>query len=258
MSLFLDKLLTVFVLPLGAALVLGIVGLALSFTRWRNLARAALAIVVVGLWIAATPLFSHWIAAKLEGRYPPRPVDDMPKADAIVVLGGYLGQPLPPRVTSDLTDAADRVFEAARLYRAGKAPRIVVSGGNLPWYPSIKPEAALAADLLVELGVPRADLVLEGESRTTRENAVNTAKIFAANGWTSGLLVTSGMHMPRALAVFSRVGLDMTPATTDVSAQDRGFGGLFVLLPDAEELNRTTLAVKEIIGGFVYRHRGWE
>ncbi len=186
MSLFLDKLFTIFVLPLGAALALGLVALVLTFTRWRNLARAALAIMIVGLWTASTPLFSHWIAAQLEGQYPPRPVDDLPRADAIVLLGGYLAQPLPPRVVPDLSDAGDRLLEAWRLYRAGKASRIVVSGGNLSWSPILKPEAVLAADLLFELGVPRADLVLDGESRNTRENALNAARIFSGNGWTTG------------------------------------------------------------------------
>ncbi len=62
--------------------------------------------------------------------------------------------------------------------------------------------------------------------------------------------------MPRALAAFRNVGLEVTPAATDVSARD--FGGPFALLPDAEELARTSTAVKEIVGTLVYRYRGWE
>ncbi len=235
-----------------------LVALTLSFTRWRNLARAVLAIAVVGLWIASTPLFSRWIVERLESQYPPQRIEDLPSADAVVLLGGFLAQPLPPRIAPDITDAGDRALEAVRLYRARKAPRIVVSGGNLPWDSTVEPEAVYVADLLVELGVPRTDLVLEGESRNTRENAVNTAKIFAANGWSTGLLVTSGMHMPRALAVFRRVGLDVTPASTDVSERGGSLVLPFDVLPDVKRLEQTTLAVKEIVGGFVYRLRGWE
>ena len=51
-----------------------------------------------------------------------------------------------------------------------------MSGGNLPWDSTVEPEVVYVADLLVELGVPRTDLVLEGESRNTRENAVKTAR----------------------------------------------------------------------------------
>jgi uncharacterized SAM-binding protein YcdF (DUF218 family) len=258
MSLLVDKVLSVFIFPLGAALFLGILALTLSFTRWRNLARAVLAIAVVGLWVASTPLFSHSIVERLESQYPPQRIEDLPTGDAIVLLGGFLGQPLPPRVAPDISDAGDRALEALRLYRAGKAPRIVISGGNLPWDPTVEPEAVYVADLLVELGVPRTDLVLDGDSRNTRENAVNTARIFATNGWSTGLLVTSGMHMPRALAVFRRVGLDVTPASTDVSVRSGGLVLPFDFLPDVKQLGQTTLAVKEVVGGFVYRLRGWE
>jgi uncharacterized SAM-binding protein YcdF (DUF218 family) len=52
------------------------------------------------------------------------------------------------------------------------------------------------ADFLVELGAPRSALVLETSSRTTRENAVNTASAFKEHGWRDGILVTSSAHMP--------------------------------------------------------------
>ena len=258
MSLFFDKLLSLVIFPLSSMLLLLVLALALSFTSWRNLARVVLAIAVLGLWIASTPLFSNWIVTKLESRYPPQRIEDLPNADAIVLLGGFLAQPLPPRLAPDIFDAGDRALEAVRLYRAGKAPRIVISGGNLPWDPTVEPEAIYVADLLVELGMRRSDLVLDGESRNTRENAVNTAKIFAANGWGSGLLVTSGMHMPRALAAFRRVGLDVTPASTDVSERSGRVVLPFDFLPDVKQLGQTTLAVKEIVGNIVYRFRNWE
>jgi hypothetical protein len=57
---------------------------------------------------------------------------------------------------------ADRI-----LHRAGKAPLIVISAGNLPWPPAVAPESQLIADLLVELGVPRSAMILESGSRNT-------------------------------------------------------------------------------------------
>ena len=258
MSLFLDKLLAIFVYPLGAALLFGSVALALSFTRYRKLARFVLALTVIGLWIAATPLFSHWLVAQLEAQYPPQPIANLPEVDAVILLGGFLQQPLPSRLSPDLTAAADRALEAVRLYKAGKAPRILVAAGTLFWQPAVAPEAELIADLLVELGVPRSDLVLETQSQNTHENAINAARIFAANGWATGLLVTSGAHMPRALAAFRRAGLNVAPAATDVDALTTDVGGVFRFLPAADALERTTTAVKEIVGGLVYRSRGWE
>ena len=119
------------------------------------------------------------------------------------------------------------------------------------------PESQLIADLLVELGVPRSALILETGSRTTRENAVNTAAIFKEHGWRNGLLVTSGVHMPRALATFQKVGLSLVPAATDIYAGPPRLDTLLDVVPDAGALARTASAVKEIIGLCVYRFRGW-
>jgi len=84
------------------------------------------------------PVSSNWLLGQLEAEYPPAPIETLPHADVAIVLGGSIGQPLPPRITPDLSDAADRVLYAARLFRAGKVDRILVSGGNLPWQAGVK------------------------------------------------------------------------------------------------------------------------
>ncbi len=93
----------------------------------------------------------------------------------------------------------------------GKAPFIVITGGNPLEQRAVVPEAQRVADFLVEVGAPRADLILETKSRNTRENAVNTAAIFKEHGWRHGFHVTEGVHMPRALATFQKMDLDVTP-----------------------------------------------
>jgi uncharacterized SAM-binding protein YcdF (DUF218 family) len=256
-ALFLTKLLPIFVYPLGAAILVGAFALALSFTGWRRMGQALLGIALVALWIAATPVFANWLNWRLESQFPPISVEMLPQSDVVIVLGGVLGQPLPPRIAADLGDPADRILHALRIFRAGKAPLIVISAGNLPWQPAVVPEAQLIADLLVELGTPRAALILETKSRNTRENAVNTAAIFKEHGWRNGLLVTSGAHMPRALAAFQKVGLSVTPAATDIHAGPFLFPGFLDLLPDVKALAGTTSAIKEMIGLWVYRLRGW-
>lgn len=256
-TLYLAKLLPLFVYPLGAALLIGAIALSFSFTGWRRIGQVLLGFALVGLWIAATPVFANWFTWRLESKFPPVSVESLPQSDAVIVLGGILGQPLPPRLAADLSDSADRIMQASRIYRAGKAPLIVISAGNQPWEAAVAPEAELIADLLVEFGVPSSALILESESRNTRENAVNTAAIFKAHGWRTGLLVTSGAHMPRALAAFQRVGLDVVPAATDIHARPNQSLSLLDLLPDVDALARTTLAIKETIGLRIYRWRGW-
>ena len=257
MSLFLSKLLPVFVYPLGAALVLGVVAFILFVLRFRRSGLILLGVTLGGLWIVSTPIFANWLTARLEARYPAGAVESLPQAEAIILLGGFMDQPLPPRVYPELNEAADRLIGAWRLYRAEKAPMIVVSGGNLPWRARGSPEAELAANLLIELGLPPSAIVVETGSRNTYENAVNTAAIFEEKGWTRGLLVTSAVHMPRALAAFQMAGLDVVPVSADVQVRFPLFDSALDFLPDAEALERTTSAIKEIIGSAVYRARGW-
>ena len=256
MSFFYSKLLPLLVYPLGAAIFLGLVALAMSFTRHRAVTRAVLALALVGLWVASTPTFSYALAAWMEADFTPTDPANLPRADAIILLGGLSVQ-RSPAGDIDLLNSADRLVLAVRLFRAGRAPRIVVSGGNLPWSTDVEPEADRIADLLVEFGVPRENLVLETGSRNTHENAVNTAAVFKRDNWTSGLLVTSAFHMRRALAAFQQSGIDVTPAATDFRGRNPAYTTALDLLPDADSLARTTIFVKEIIGIWVYRLRGW-
>jgi uncharacterized SAM-binding protein YcdF (DUF218 family) len=257
MSLLVTKLLSLFLDPLLAALVALVVVAALLATASRRAALALLIVVVSGLWIGSTPVVSNWLLGTLESQFPPAPISTLPQADVAVVLGGIVGQPLPPRVTPDLSDAVDRVFEASRLYHAGKVQHVLVSGGNLPWRAAVKPEALLIADLLVELGVPHDAVTTETESGDTHENAVNSSAILQARGWHTVFLITSGAHMPRALATFRRAGVEAMPASTDIHADYPAYESTLDLLPDSADLVRTTNAIKEWVGLLVYRLRGW-
>jgi uncharacterized SAM-binding protein YcdF (DUF218 family) len=249
----LSQLLLVFVYPLGLAVALGVVAL-LGFRRLR---RVAMALSLVILWVASMPVSASFLLHAFEGQYPPIAIENLPHADVAIVLGGSIGQPFPPRVAPDLSDAVDRVIHAARLFRAGKVQYILVSGGNQLYQSKAPPESHLVADLLVELGVPRSAIVEDTESANTHENAVNSAAIMRSRGWSTALLITSAAHMPRAVATFTRVGVNLTPAATDVKFVYPMYGGLFDLLPEAGALASTTNAIKELIGLIVYRLRGW-
>ena len=242
-SPFLAKLLPIFVYPLGAAILVGALALALSFTNWWRIGQGLLGLALLTLWFAATPVFANWLNWRLQSELVPLSDGPLPQSDVIVLLGGI--------------GPADRIVDTLRIYRAGKAPLIVISGGNQPWRACVVPEAKSISDVLVGLGVPFSALILETESRNTHENAVNTAAIFKAHGWRTGLLVTSGAHMPRALAAFQKMGISLVPATTNIYAGPPQFVTLLDLLPDARALARTTSAIKEMIGLRVYRFRGW-
>jgi uncharacterized SAM-binding protein YcdF (DUF218 family) len=183
-------------------------------------------------------------------------VEEVPTADAIVVLGGSVGMPLPPRVYPDLNDAADRVWHAARLYRAGKAPLVIASGGTMPWEDQRYREATVMRTLLADWGVPSDAILLEASSANTYQNATNTAALTKKHGVERVLLVTSALHMRRALATFRSAGVNAVPVATDYQVT-RTERTLLDAAPSAEALAGSTAAIREYVGYLVYAWRGW-
>ncbi|MCS3826330.1 uncharacterized SAM-binding protein YcdF (DUF218 family) [Salinibacter ruber] len=255
MSLFVTKLLSLFVHPLSLGMVFVGTGIVVG-NWWRRSGMAFLVGGVLVLWVASAPLVSDWLRGRLEGQHPPTRVDSLPSAEAAVVLGGGMSPPRPPRIHPDLNDAADRVWHAARLYHAGKVPLVIASGGTQPWKRPDAREAPATNVLLQDWGVSGDAILLESKSANTYENATRTAELLDRRGLNCVLLVTSALHMPRALAVFRSAGIKAVPAPTDVQVGDRNYTVLDVL-PDAGALAGSTAAIREYVGYLVYDWRGW-
>jgi len=242
-----SKIATVLISPLGTALLLAVLA---AFCVWRRRTAWAKTFGVVAfawLYFWSTPWASVSLCAGLEGRTPMRAATQFPQADAIVVLGGAVAPAAPGFPAPDLGRAADRVWFAAQLYKAGKAPIVLLSGGGDPRREKT-PEATAMTAFLTDLGVPRTAIWQEPRSRSTHENARQVAR------WAASLparprllLVTSAMHMPRALLEFRAAGLAVVPAATDYEARSTP-PGVLAWLPDAEATFRSTLAFKELVG----------
>lgn len=253
--LYLSKLATVLITPLGFCLMAILLGIV---THARGARRTGLSLTAAGallLWIAAMPVTGRAALALLERQFPPMAAGAAPMADVAIVLGGAVYPATPPRRAPDLGEAADRVAYAAELYRAGRVKAVLVSGGNLPWGAPGAPEAEAIRALLIAWGVPAQAIRTEGASRTTAENARAVRAMWPELGMSSALLVTSGAHMPRALATFRKAGLPVTPAPADIRATEEPFD-LLDILPDARALKDTSDAVKEYAGYAIYWMRG--
>jgi uncharacterized SAM-binding protein YcdF (DUF218 family) len=234
-------------------------------TLWKRprIAAGAIALALIVLLVSSNGWVAKSLVRSLE--WQNLPAVQIPNAQAIVVLGGATKSASFPRPSIDLSESGDRVIYAAELYRQNKAPIIILSGGRIDWRGSGSPESGDMAKILTSIGVPSAALVQEPDSLNTYENAVNVKKILEARGINQILLVTSAMHMPRSLKIFQRQGIDAIPAPTDFLVSQSDFqelgntpkAAILNLLPDSNNLHIFTNALKEYIGTFVYRLRGW-
>jgi uncharacterized SAM-binding protein YcdF (DUF218 family) len=260
MSLFLSKLLPLFVYPLGISCLLLIAAIAIF---WKRPRRAA---VCLGISLAVILLFSNNLMAQsllqsLESRYSP--LMNPPQVGAIVVLGGCTRPPSRLHAWPEVSESGDRIIYGARLYRDGVAPKVILSGGSIPWSGRMQPEALDMATLIQLMGVPPQALLLETGSLNTYENAVNTKALLKAQQILEPIvLVTTASHMPRAMGIFRKLGIQAIAAPTDFLAPAAGqpktfLGGLLGLLPDATSLDQSTLALKEYVGTVIYWARGW-
>ncbi|MDP2829720.1 MAG: YdcF family protein [Sulfuricellaceae bacterium] len=247
--------------PLVLALLLLGVALLLIWRGHRRCGLGAGLMAVLGLWTVAMPLVATALAYPLERRFPAVLADQAPQADVIVLLGGALGGARPPeRPSFDLGGGADRVWHAAALFHAGRASSVLVSGGNQPGADGVQVEAEAMRSMLLTLGVPASAIRTEGLSRNTAENARQSLGLIQVVGAKRVLLVTSALHMPRALRTFqaalSGSGVTVLPASTDVEALPDSLHPLGRWLPDAESLALSTRALKEYLGLAALAMRG--
>jgi uncharacterized SAM-binding protein YcdF (DUF218 family) len=111
--------------------------------------------------------------------------------------------------------------------------------------------------LLAEWGVSKKNIIIETESLNTYRNAVNSKPLLNKQGVKRVLLVTSAIHMPRALATFRTLGINAIPSPTDYMETNQKKYEIKDFLPNIDALGDTSLAVKEYLGMMAYRWRGW-
>lgn len=249
----LGKLLSLLLYPLSQALLLGLLALLALHLRRVRTAFWALALGTAWLYLCSTALFADYLMGTLEDPFPPKALSATPQADVIVLLGGAIRGDVHMGTLGDLSQSADRLVHAVALYKAGKAPRVLVTGGAAPGNRS---EAEIMRDLLVVMGVPAGAILLEGASRNSYDNAVHTAAMLKQMGADRILLVTSAFHMRRSVAVFAAQGVAVIPAPTDYQRL-AGHGRPPRWLPAVSDLWQSTYALHEILGYWVYRYRGW-
>jgi uncharacterized SAM-binding protein YcdF (DUF218 family) len=251
-SFTLSKLLSLLIYPLSLCLLVCILGLVFVQLRWTRVGFYTLVLAVGWLSLCSTALFANFLMGTLEKGYVPRAISVLENADAIVVLGGGTRGDTHMGTLPDLNEHADRMLYAVALFKAGKAPVIMLTGGGGE---GTRSEAQQMKDVLEVMGVSERDMLLENVSRTTYDNAVFSAQILKSRDIHRVLLVTSAYHMRRSQALFEAQGIEVIPAPTDYQ-QLVAQPVLPGWLPTVGSLHQTTDALHEIVGLWVYRWQG--
>lgn len=249
LKLYVFKLVPQAVLPLGLGLTLLLIAVLLRSRIWGLAAFA-------WLFVSSTGFVGESLLKPLEDAFPRLAVDDCPRADAVVVLGGILGGGRNSAERFEWGGAVDRFEEGVALWHARKAPWLIFTGGRLPWSEHEYSESSLLKVAAARRGVP-ADAIIElvGAPNTEGEvsrlldlnERVKVARI---------LLVTTAWHMPRAELLFRQGGFDVIPYPVDYVTREGVDLGLFGLLPAPDGLLMSHVAIREYLGLMYYKLAG--
>jgi len=245
--IYLHRLIEALITPPSLSLLLILPGLfVLKSSKWWG--RGLITIGIASLYLTSIPAFvnpitEHWIS-----RYPMVDLQTQ-DAQAIVVLGGGRREHADEYGGETVNRyAMERLRYAAWLHRQTGLP-ILVTGGSV-YGDEKNSEAELMRRFLLELGVaPRWQ---EDRSRTTYENALYSVPMLKASQISRVLLVTHGVHMPRSVWSFEKMGMGVIPAPTVFHAYGSR-GGIREYIPQARTLDRFAQILHEWLGLAWYR-----
>ncbi len=245
----LKKIIGSLVTPPGIMIIFLIITGIYGFKRKIKILQLNLFVGAIIYLLSISPV-SNFIIGTVEENHA---YDGGARVDAIILLGGgvidgvadFSGTSIPA------PDMLFRIVDTARLYAKYRLP-VIVSGGRSGCE---KKESEVAGRFLADLGVPEAQIIQEGESRDTVENAQRVKKIFESKGFKTGLLVTSGYHIKRARYIFEKNGLDIVPYSSGHLSEKKECLTIFDFLPHVSGFRDSTVALREFVGNAFYHLR---
>ena len=146
-----------------------------------------------------------------------------------------------------------RLLDAVALARRHPEAKLALIGAGV--FPVGYADARATLEFVVNQGIAPARVLLEGKSRTTRENAVYAKQLLRPALGERWVLVTSAYHMPRSMGAFAAAGWEVIPYPVDFSIDPRK--DLRAYFDLVGLLNDSTLAGHEWVGLAGYRLMGW-
>lgn len=180
------------------------------------------------------------------------------KYDGAIILGGIGDIDLRLKKIN-FSYGADRLLQPLALYHKGRVKRLIFTGGSGSIEFPEKREGLYVKKYLQSIHIPDSALVVESTSKNTYENAVNTKKLLdSLKIGGNFLLVTSGFHMPRAMAVFKKAGFqNLRPYVTNRASGVRRYTLDHLLIPNPGAMHSFEFLVHEWLGFLIYKMKGY-
>jgi uncharacterized SAM-binding protein YcdF (DUF218 family) len=246
--MFLFKKIAQFFYPVSLNLLLSFIGLfLLFFTSRQKLGKILILIGTAILVFCSFTQTADILTMPMKERYPPYRHDNSLMINStpklIVVLGaGYDSYDSIPIVSRIGYDSLVRLVEGIRIYRMIPDGKLLLSGGSAL---GTGPCAIDMAKLAIELGVNEKDIVIESKSRDTRDQAQIIKSIIGGEQF---ILVTSSTHMPRSMALFSKLGMKPVPASTKSLEEKLLNLTPNPFIPSSVNLQKSEVAFHEYLG----------
>lgn len=241
--IYLHKILPTFVLPIMLVIIVILIGLI------KN--KKKLIYIAIGvLYILSTPIFSNNFFKIIEGSEYRKPISAIDSADAIVVLSGMLEINEVGDSTYIEWGDPDRFFGGIALFKAGKAQKLVFTGGKLPWDKAKKTEGEVLKEYAISNGIPPENIFVTKDVENTADEAVAVKELISPSKRI--ILVTSAYHMYRARRLFEKKGFIVIPYKVDYKTVGDSNYTLMDFLPSVVNLNLTETGIREIIGRLFY------
>jgi uncharacterized SAM-binding protein YcdF (DUF218 family) len=241
--IYLHKTLPTFVLPIMLVIIVILIGLI------KN--KKKLIYIAIGvLYILSAPIFSNNFFKLVEGSEYRKPISAIDSADAIVVLSGMLEINEVGDSTYVEWGDPDRFFGGLALFKAGKAQKLVFTGGKMPWDKVKKTEGEVLREYAISNGIQSEKIFVTKYVENTADEAVAVKELISPSKRI--ILVTSAYHMYRANRLFEKQGFQVMPYKVDFKVARSLKTTIIDFLPDAESLKQTETGMRELLGRLFY------
>lgn len=223
-------------------------------TRAYRAGMRLLLIAFVSLYLMSSGTLKNGIIYLFESRYPFPSESQLSTVDAIVVLGGGLLERNELRTKAEPSGFTySRVACGVRAFKASGAKYLVLAGGPPGEGNTGTTEAHLMREVAIVHGVDANQILTESQSSNTREHAAQVSKLLEPRGIGRIGLVTSALHLPRAVRSFRKFYKEGVLAIPCDHLFESWRWSPRSVLPTAGALYHNTMAVHEIVGSMWYQ-----